>query len=1373
MNPRPLSFDTPWGHQAHRRGFHSGDDTDSAVASRTGVSDGGTGAERAVRFIRSGIRRFTALLVVLACGANALHAATLTVTSTADTGPDAPQAGTLRAALASAADGDTIDATGLTGTITLMAGLTNSAELVVNKSVKVLGPGPTHLTVDANHLSRVFFVNPGLTVTIEGLRIVNGEVDTSGGGIYNDHSALTVQDCTFSGNSALAGGGIYNISFDKGRATLAVHDSTLSSNLGDLGGGIYNVAFGGGNATATLSHCILTANTAQDGGGGIYSVSRDGSSVTVIVDHSTLNGNSVSGGRDVDGGGAIYNFGDFASATLTVSSSTLNDNSANRSNGGGIRNRGGARGSSPALATIVSSTLSGNTANYGGAIYNAHSRDGFSTIATVVLGNSTLSGNLAVFGGALVNDDGDATVLACTLSGNSASGHTGGISGSVPRNGVGGGSTKVGYTILKHGQGANLNGKVDSLGFNVSSDSGAGFLTGTGDLINRDPRLGPLADNGGPTLTHLPQAGSPALDRGSSDLMATLGLTTDQRGLSRLFDDPGTPNAALADGTDIGAVEVQQPTARNLFWNNLAGGNWNDAANWSANVVPGTNDNVIINLPGTVTINGPMACFGLTIGSSSNAPTLTGGGTITLHGPSAWINGTMSGSGRTVVEAGSTLDIANTSGSGALLNARTLENRGTILWSRNFLGVIGGAVITNGQGALFQAEGPAEAILGGGIAAGRIDNAGTFRKAVGSGPLTLSSGLGFNNSGTVAIEDNLLVWGGGLTNNGTVILSSGVTNRFTAGGSGNGTFFAPATALVEWTGGTFTLDGGAQLNGDGLYRISSPATVAANASITITNLDLIHGTLDGTGTVTIANVMNWSGGTMSGRGRTIIPAGAMLNATLPSGGGLNARTLENAGTIRWTGAGNLGFVSAVITNLVGATFLAEGAGGMTFVSGLNRFDNAGTFRKSVNPGTLEIVDFSRSGSFNNFGTAEIDAGTFHCNASITNLGAFRLSNATTLRLAGGGSATGTFETPATALTEWTGGSFTLHPGAQLTGPGLYRINGNSANVVGSGDVTVQNFDLVTGDSALTALSGTGRLTISHSMNWSGGTMSGAGRTFIAPEATLALTNANSIGLLRTLENAGKVAWTGSGIVGLLNGVITNQAGAVFEASNDARLAYSGGTCRFDNSGTFRKLGAAGTTTIDAGLPFNNTGTVDIQSGILAANGGFHSTGSALLNFALGGTQAGSNHGQLTSSGTITLNGALSVDFLPGYTPALNDSFTVLTAGTRAGALNQFSYLSNGFRLQLSDTPNSILLSVNQVVPPTEEAPKLSLQIQDGALQLCWPASSNATYRVEFSSDLTSTNWTTLPGNMTAENNTICFKDSLGTSHRFYRLRMAP
>lgn len=81
----------------------------------------------------SGTRISTALMFTLACVATVLNAGTITVTNTADTGPDAPLPGTLRAALVSAAEGDTIDATGITGTITLMAGMTTKAQLVVDQ----------------------------------------------------------------------------------------------------------------------------------------------------------------------------------------------------------------------------------------------------------------------------------------------------------------------------------------------------------------------------------------------------------------------------------------------------------------------------------------------------------------------------------------------------------------------------------------------------------------------------------------------------------------------------------------------------------------------------------------------------------------------------------------------------------------------------------------------------------------------------------------------------------------------------------------------------------------------------------------------------------------------------------------------------------------------------------------------------------------------------------------------------------------------------------------------------------------------------------------------------------------------------------------
>jgi len=113
---------------------------------------------------------------------------------------------------------------------------------------------------------------------------------------------------------------------------------------------------------------------------------------------------------------------------------------------------------------------------------------------------------------------------------------------------------------LKAGaSGANIvnnGGSVGTFGYNLSSDNGVGVLTNSTDQLNKDPLLGPLADNGGPTLTHALLPGSPAIDKGKS-----FGATTDQRGQPRPFDFASVTNAAGGDGSDIGAFELN-PQAR-------------------------------------------------------------------------------------------------------------------------------------------------------------------------------------------------------------------------------------------------------------------------------------------------------------------------------------------------------------------------------------------------------------------------------------------------------------------------------------------------------------------------------------------------------------------------------------------------------------------------------------------------------------------------------------------------------------------------------------------------------------------------------------------------------------------------------------------
>jgi len=117
------------------------------------------------------------------------------------------------------------------------------------------------------------------------------------------------------------------------------------------------------------------------------------------------------------------------------------------------------------------------------------------------------------------------------------------------------GVLEIENTILNASAGsANITkdgGTVTSLGYNLSSDDGGGLLTGPGDQINTDPMLGPLQDNGGPTLTHALLPGSPAIDAGDPNL--TPPPFYDQRGpdFYRLRNDR----------IDIGSFEVQEGPA--------------------------------------------------------------------------------------------------------------------------------------------------------------------------------------------------------------------------------------------------------------------------------------------------------------------------------------------------------------------------------------------------------------------------------------------------------------------------------------------------------------------------------------------------------------------------------------------------------------------------------------------------------------------------------------------------------------------------------------------------------------------------------------------------------------------------------------------
>jgi hypothetical protein len=152
----------------------------------------------------------------------------------------------------------------------------------------------------------------------------------------------------------------------------------------------------------------------------------------------------------------------------------------------------------------------------------------FGVNATVT--NSTFSGNTVAING------GNVTLYDSTITGG-----TFGIEGT---------NLTIGNSIV-FGNGTDVDAGtvVVDLTHNLIG-AGGGFLNGVnGDIVGTDPHLGPLANNGGPTLTYALQAGSAAIDAGNNAIIPS-GVTTDQRG-------PGF--ARISGGTvDIGAYEFQQ-----------------------------------------------------------------------------------------------------------------------------------------------------------------------------------------------------------------------------------------------------------------------------------------------------------------------------------------------------------------------------------------------------------------------------------------------------------------------------------------------------------------------------------------------------------------------------------------------------------------------------------------------------------------------------------------------------------------------------------------------------------------------------------------------------------------------------------------------
>jgi parallel beta-helix repeat protein len=336
---------------------------------------------------------------VLGAGAPSAGAATtITVTNLNDSG-----AGSLRDALAAAADGDTIDfQSGLTGTLTLTTG-----ELKVQDAVTVAGPGSAAITISGNAGGRVFYLNdpdPSAPITISGLTLTGGVTSNEGGAVFNSGEHLTLANMVITQNSSEGRGG--GVASDDAGSSLTMTNTTVTSNdSGDGGGGVFV-----DNADSLqISGSSVSGNTAGSSGGGLYVETADG---PVDISDSHFDGNTTSAG----GGGLYF---DEVLDTLTISSSSITGNTAE--NGGGGMYTDYVEGAIDISGTTISNNQAGSS---GGGLYLDESHGG------VTISNSVISGNTAASDGGGIYVDyfyGGFTIQSTTISNNTAGGAGGGV----------------------------------------------------------------------------------------------------------------------------------------------------------------------------------------------------------------------------------------------------------------------------------------------------------------------------------------------------------------------------------------------------------------------------------------------------------------------------------------------------------------------------------------------------------------------------------------------------------------------------------------------------------------------------------------------------------------------------------------------------------------------------------------------------------------------------------------------------------------------------------------------------------------------------------------------------------------------------------
>ncbi|HST04143.1 MAG TPA: hypothetical protein VLQ48_05340 [Chloroflexia bacterium] len=730
------------------------------------------------------------------------------------------------------------------------------------------------------------------------------------------------------------------------------------------------------------------------------------------------------------------------------------------------------------------------------------------------------------------------------------------------------------------------------------------------------------------------------------------------------------------------------------------------------------NGGIILDLSATVTNNLPVVTRALT----QTAGTIAGTAPITVTSNFAWGGSgfpTQEGSGHTILLAGGVLTMA--SGTVVAHGTRVIDNFGTATWSSSgdFNMFSSSATFNNRASATF------DILNNQTVVGGTFNNFGTITKSS-SLKTEFNTNAVFNNSGLIQIDNGTFSLGMG-SSTGTFNVAQGATLAICNCGShffqsssaitGMGTFHS-AGPVSTYISGTYSLPD--LLLQSGTVQFDSVGANTASSMLTITQSG---GSLAGSRTISVTNIVNWSGGAMQGSGHTDILPGAQLNITSGSTAAIQGgRTVNNFGTTNWSGTNSINITGgAVFNNRAGATFNIISSQSFGGFANDGTFNNAGTLVKTGAGDT----SFGGVVGLNNSGLVQIEEGRL---------------------LIGIGSSTGTFNVAQGAtLGICNCDTHRFQPSSAIEGAGTFESVGPPLTLI-SGTFTLPNLLLESGDvvfdsvgantatSVMTltmtagSLSGSRTISVTNVLNWGAGLghMAGSGHTDILPGARMDVSAGAFLQSGRVLNNYGTVNFVGASQFGtdlqMTGATFNNRPGGVVTIVNDAQLGDNGSNFGiFNNQGTFIKSTATGATTLSfggGGSNFVNSGLVEVQTGTLRFVGYFPQTAGTtrmaggnlqltpffpVTPFLQGGTlegtgtvtgdldntggtvSPGSGPGLMTITGNYTqgAGGTLNIE-LGGLTPITQyDRLAVGGTATLAGTLNTSAI--NGFTPQNGDS----------------------------------------------------------------------------------------